>query len=711
MEKTGFTNTLENKLATPLYFTILLFIAYCFSVGIRFIWVDFASSIEPFYYNNQLMINTNDGYFFAEGARDILAGGHQPNDLSPVDYPLAKLTALLATLLPFSFETLILYMPAFIGSLLVVPIMLIGRSLNLTVAGFSAALLASIAWSYYNRTMFGYYDTDMLVVIFPTLILWSMVFASLAQRNRFLLWIPFFMMLYTWWYSSSYSLNMGMTFMMAIYTALFERKNPHFYKILIVMLLALSGIFWWLKVAVILGLFGFFHFKKELINQKLIGILLLAAFLVVLFTGGFAPVLYQLKAYIFREALAADLSTHQLHYFAVNQTVREAGKIPFEIFANRISGHTVTFLFSCIGYLLLLKNHRVMWLSLPLVALGFIAYIGGLRFTVYAVPIMALGMGYLTVTVASLLFRDSLPLRYGFMALITAATLYPNIVHVVDYKVPTVFNRSEVEVLKELNRVAGREDYVISWWDYGYPIRYYSDVKTLVDGGKHTGDVNFPVSFILSHDQTSAANLARLDVEYTERAFHEHFPSNLIKMMEDSGTGDVNHFLENLSQPKLKLPAKSREVYFYLPDRMIQIFPTVMLFSNLDLATGTQYTRPFFYATGAYKDSGQEIFLGNDIVFKKDRSTLSIGKQTVPVKQLIVTSYNQKGNLIKQVYHGRTDGKLSIIFMQNYNRILVVDQSIFDSLFVQLYVLEQYNPALFEPVFLTPLAKVYKLKR
>lgn len=35
----------------------------------------------------------------------------------------------------------------------------------------------------------------------------------------------------------------------------------------------------------------------------------------------------------------------------------------------------------------------------------------------------------------------------------------------------------------------------------------------------------------------------------------------------------------------------------------------------------------------------------------------------------------------------------------------------FSSLFVQLYVLENYDPELFEATMLTPLAKVYKLKR
>ena len=69
--------------------------------------------------------------------------------------------------------------------------------------------------------------------------------------------------------------------------------------------------------------------------------------------------------------------------------------------------------------------------------------------------------------------------------------------HIDSYRVPTVFNADEVKVLNKLKDIAQREDYVVSWWDYGYPLRYYADVKTLVDGGKHSGVVNFPVSYML----------------------------------------------------------------------------------------------------------------------------------------------------------------------------------------------------------------------
>ena len=133
------------------------------------------------------MINTNDGYYFAEGARDIISGVHQNLDSSPIDNPVSQLTALLVKILPFSFETIILWMPAFLGSLLVVPLVLIGNSLKQPIVGIIAGFLAPITWSYYNRTMTGYYDTDMLTIVLPTFIVWGIVPSLLNKENRFFL--------------------------------------------------------------------------------------------------------------------------------------------------------------------------------------------------------------------------------------------------------------------------------------------------------------------------------------------------------------------------------------------------------------------------------------------------------------------------------------------------------------------------------------------
>ncbi|MBN2824659.1 MAG: peptide transporter, partial [Campylobacterales bacterium] len=453
-----------------------------------------------------------------------------------------------------------------------------------------------------------------------------------------------------------------------------------------------------------------------------------AAVAVFLITGGINQIVYLLKIYVFRGSTLASSQGLNLQFFSVMQTVREAGTIPFETFANRISGHTVSFILAIVGYIWFAFRHPVMLVALPMVGLGFMAYGipglvsgGGLRFTVYAVPVMALGIAYLLVEVSKLIANEIMQKHHakgGFYIIATILTilvLYPNIKHIQSYKVPTVFNKQEVEVLDKFKAIADREDYVVTWWDYGYPIRYYSDVKTLVDGGKHSGVVNFAPSFVLTSSMHSAANMARLEVEYTEKRFNKDnatkmASSNIEQMTLDYGFKNANDFLDSL-ETDIKLPPKTRDVYIYLPFRMMNIFPTVALFSNLDLHSGQEKRKLFFYKGGIYKNENGVLNLGRGITFNSKSNEISFGKdQKTKIKYFIVTQVDKSGKTQVNTQMADKSSQISIIYMKSYNAMLVLNDAMLESNYIRLFVLENYDKKLFEPVITDPLVKIYKLK-
>ena len=679
----------------------------------RLIWAYQFGDYEAFKFNGQFMINTNDGYAWAEGARDLLSGVSQENDLSQVASATSQLTAFFATVLPFSFESIIFFMPVFLSSLVVIPIILIAKDLKNLEMGLIAALLASIAWSYYNRTMIGYYDTDMLNIVLPMFLLWSIIWAIDTKKDIFLLITAVDILVYRWWYPASYALEFSFFGLILLYTLIFDRKNAYNYKLLAIMMFAMINVDGLIRIPLVLGAFIVFKQKKF---DKYVYYILAASIIAFLATGGLNPIWGKLKAYVFKDAIMAAKDGLNLHFYSVMQTVREAGQIPFETFANRISGHTVTFVISIIGYIYLVYRHKIMLFAIPLVGLGFLASVGGLRFTIYAVPVLAFGVAFLITEISSKL--PTTKMKYLSMIMFTVAILYPNYKHIDGYKVPTVFNSDEVQVLDVLKSKADREDYVISWWDYGYPIRYYSDVKTLCDGSKHSGSVNFPVSFMLTNPQDIAAKMARLDVEYTEQAFKVRedneskrikLATNIEEMTKDQGLDDTNDFLLSL-QTDIKMPEKTRDIYFYLPFRMLNIYPTVSLFSNLNLMNGVKHKAPFFFVSRNFKDVGESILLGNNISLNKKDLSLTMGKNRVPVRRFVKTAYNQKMQLQKSVQLVDFSSNLSLIFMSSYNMFLIVDEKTYNSLYIQLMVLEEYDKNLFEKVIVNPHAKVYKLK-
>ena len=184
----------------------MIFVAVLFGMVCRLYWVFWASEYPIFFWNNELMISTNDGYAFAEGARDMLAGFHQENDLSYYGYPLSTLTCWIVKFLGVKLETAMIYMSVFFSSLVAVPVILIANEYKLKFAGFIAALLAVVANSYYNRTMAGYYDTDMLIIPLSVFVVWGLIRVLEKKDVNSLIIAPLSALIYMWWYSSAFSL-------------------------------------------------------------------------------------------------------------------------------------------------------------------------------------------------------------------------------------------------------------------------------------------------------------------------------------------------------------------------------------------------------------------------------------------------------------------------------------------------------------------------
>jgi len=690
---------------------LLLFIAiaYLFSIGVRMYWpMHFADNASMFY-AGQLMINTNDGYFFASGAQKELLGLHasNPRVFGMWDYGVIFFTTLFAKITPFSLETIILYMPAVISSLVVIPVILISRLYNQVLWGFLAALLGSIAWSYYNRTMTGYYDTDMFSAMAPMFILFFLMKSTIDFNLRSGLYAALAIVIYPFLYDAGLSIVYAMGIIYAIYMIFYHRNEKTTYLSLILIFVSLlpfpllSPFEYIVKIAVLVILY--FVLRKSSLEQKKLMMITAGLFIVFLFFGNvLGLILGKIANYI-----STGTKESGLHFYSVVQTVREAGQIPFSTFANRISGSQIGVVIPFIGYIVLVLRHRAFILALPLMGIGIFALFGGLRFTVYAVPVAAMSAIYLFFVLGD--FLKDKKLKYAFVTFATAAMLYPNIQHIIGYKVPTVLNKAEVQDLVKLDSIADPKDYTLSWWDYGYPIWYYSDTSTLIDGGKHNND-NFIISKIMQTSSPElAANLSRLAVETYVDSNYSIVANTLFKNKQEDQM-DPNLLLSELEDPTYELPKKTRDIYLYLPYRMMRIFPTVAVFGNLDLTTGQAERKISFYPTNAVSNKNGIIAFRNGITFNAKKGEITLGQQKKSVKYFIVTQNTKQGKMQLQSQLYDADGEYAIVYMKSYNTFVVMDSETFNSTYVQMFMLEKYDKNLFELVVSSPYSKIYKLK-
>jgi undecaprenyl-diphosphooligosaccharide--protein glycosyltransferase len=485
------------------------------------------------------------------------------------------------------------------------------------------------------------------------------------------------------------------------YMFLFHRKDSFTYNSILLISIGLLNLQWGVQLIAI-GIL-FMLMQRNLLKIQHIKIASILAILGFLYFGNvFHLILMKVALYFSR-----GVESEGLKFYQVSQTVREAGIIPFDVMANRVSGSIPGVLSAFVGYLILVVRHRPMILALPLIGIGVFSLVGGLRFTVYAVPVAALSSVYLFYFLAK--FIENRLAAKTIMVGLTALLLYPNIRHIIEYKVPTVFNSSEVETLEQFSKMGSDKDYVVTWWDYGYPIWYYGNKNTLIDGGKHNHD-NFVVSEILtSTSQFEAARLSRIAVEtyvdsnysiISDTLFHNKKPNQL----------DPNSYLEQLRYGDVQLPNATRDVYLYLPYRMLDILPTVAVFSNLDLNTGEQYRRPFFFVTSRFNDTGNTVVMGRGIVLDKRKGVVRIGQREIPLRSFYSTTIMQDGKVKTTHNLMSMQGKLSVIFMASYRKFLIVDEKMLNSNFIQMFVLGNYDHDLFEPALLSPFVQIYKLK-
>jgi dolichyl-diphosphooligosaccharide--protein glycosyltransferase/undecaprenyl-diphosphooligosaccharide--protein glycosyltransferase len=178
--------------------------------------------------------------------------------------------------------------------------------------------------------------------------------------------------------------------------------------------------------------------------------------------------------------------------------------------------------------------------------------------------------------------------------------------------------------------------------------------------------------------------------------------------MKDYKFNSVDEFLNKLHSKEFVAPKKSRDIYFYLPFKMLNILPTVDLFQNMNLMTGQRYQNATFYRASPIGNSNGVIKLNNGMEIRNN--SLKVGNRVIPINEFVITQYDNKGKLQKNIQHLNVGASLYVIFMKNYNQFLLLDKRLYNSLYIQLFVLENYDAGLFEPTILTPITKVFKLK-
>ncbi len=694
----------------------LSIVCYCLCVGIRFYYPFLLSAYPQYFYNEALLLNTHDGYFYAQGAKYLLSIAQEfhssftwelwknPQKFFTIlnsphlsqtapksaDEILSILTAFLAFCLPLNLEQIFFFMPGIFGSLIVFPIMALMRNFGV-IPCILSGILSGISVSYYNRTLFGYYDTDMLVIVLGLSVGVMILRAWQTQRTRDYAILLVLSALTLGYYANLRYVLLGYILILWLFLLkdLWDKshKESQIQWILLGLLLTLTLEIFFPKLTFAWIFLGFFfglglkspyqYFKSKTL-------------LILFFLSNLGPLLWKLLPNMFDSDylsyfLTSNAKGTNFHYLNVLDSIAEVSSIGFDEFAYRVSGGIAWLILGALGYVWLILTHKRFLIFLPFLALGCFSLVQGLRFSFYATPIFAIGLGFLLYQIQEALryFKETIFKKILIFSFVFLAIL-PHLWHIKNYIVAPILETSEAEIFRAIDTKNG--DFALAWWDYGYWIAYFSGLKTFVDGGIHSGKQNFPISLVLSSkEERISYNVAKMLLN--AESLEDYLSQNGIE------TG-----LENLKVEQ-DFTTTQENLYIILPLRMLEIFPNIMRFSSVDLNNGKVPKLDFFALS--IGSNNEMIHFKNGISFNKITGEVSAQDFQITIQKSIDLKYN-----ITQDFDDTS--ALVAVFLPN-GKTLLCAESYLERFYFKGLFFENLDSNLFQKVLKNDTITIYKV--
>ncbi|MBD5164721.1 STT3 domain-containing protein [Helicobacter sp.] len=697
-------------------FVSLSIVCYCLCVGVRFYYPFILSAYPQYFYNEALLLNTHDGYFYAQGAKHLLFIAQEfysnftwelwqnpqkfftilnsPNlsQTSPksANEILSILTAFLAFCLPFNLEQILHLMPGIFGSLVVFPVMALMRSFGVIPCALSG-ILSGISVSYYNRTLFGYYDTDMLVIVLGLSVGVMILRTWQTQRTRDYAILLVLSTLALGYYANLRYVLLGYILILCSFFLKDLWGKSHKESQIQWILL---GLLWTLTLEIFLPKLTFawifLGFFLGLGLKSLCQYCKPKALFILFFLGNLGFLLWKLLPNMFSSDylgyfLASDTQGENFHYLNVLDSIAEVSSIGFDEFAYRVSGGIVWFILGTLGYVWLILAYKRFLIFLPFLALGCFSLVQGLRFSFYATSIFAIGLGFL-------LYQTQEALRYFKYAILKKILIFgivflailPHLWHIKNYIIAPILEASEAEILRAIDTKSG--DFALAWWDYGYYITYFSGLKTFIDGGIHSGKQNFPISLVLSSKEEKISyNVAKMLLN----------AESLEDYLRQNG---IEEGLKNLKTQR-NFAKTQKNLYIILPFRMLEIFPNIMRFSSVDLNNGKVPKLDFFALS--ISENNERISFKNGIYFNKITGKVSAQDFQITIQKSIDLKHN-----LTQDFDATS--ALIAIFLPN-GKTLLCAESYLESFYFKGLFFENLDSNLFQKVLKNDTITIYKL--
>ncbi|MCC6622454.1 MAG: hypothetical protein IT385_14415 [Deltaproteobacteria bacterium] len=715
------------------WFLLALLAIWVLGTIARMGWlISFGWDAEAVQWQGTPFLTSSDGYYFAAGVQAALAGdAHGRTRIpEPGDHALVGIGFVVGKLFGLSADTVGLYLPALIGPAIAAPLAAIGRMVGRSGVGLVAALAVVVAPGYFIRTTAGYFDTDMFAVTIPLVAIAcfvSMAVRSDAGREPGLGGIVGAGVLaaYPWFYDQGHPVGLAVALTAIAWLVVFKRREAWAWHLVAALGLSQADVAWTVLVPIVLGTPSALRVISSVFLTKLaerparaIAIALPIVVALVglsqseawsaamaklqLFGGGARMGEVQVPS---ADDATPDEGPADAIFKDTTAFVAEAQRLPLSELARRTLGNMPIALLGLAGLVLLALRERALLLVAPVLGLGLFSVFGGLRFTIYLSPVAGLGAGWVVSLLGGLVPRRWL--RVVVTAALGLAVAAPGVDFVLDARPRPSIVRPEVEALDALRARTQPGDVVVSWWDYGYAVGHFARARTVVDGGRRHADTNLVAEMLLGTSQRAAANLARITVDAMDRRGGAVARRVFREAQRDRGLGAAD-FLASLDRPDAVVPRPARDIYLYLPARMMAILPAI----DQVRPGESGHARPPLRGARPVlaKAEGERLVLPGGVIVDGKSMTVRGPRGERKLKRIFSIAGGGGKPIDVKRREGDPAAPTSGVFIRRTGLYAEMDDRLLASVFVQLFAFEQADPEHFELVFANEAAKIYRIR-
>lgn len=688
-----------------------ILVACCFGTAVRAVWLAADADDRDSHFEGERLLTTADGYFYASGVQhaveDTLA--NNPRVPHADDNVLVALGAAVVSLTGLPVERVCLWLPAFVAPLIAVPLVLLGLLFGRLAWGFLASLVTVLGFSYWNRTVPGYFDTDMVSIPYVTGVALLLVAAFWRRRPQLGAIAALLTTIAPYMHPGSERVIAALTLGVLGYAVVFTRREPYAYRIALAMFVALLPIPWWLRMPLIIAL--------ELAQLRLrppLWTLVAATGAAFVLVTWLNPAMDLVLGIIGIKPTGGGALIEGVRFPGIGDTVAELANPSLAKLSERVAGHTALLVTGALGYLAACWRYRPLLLLAPLFALGTVLAAQGQRYTIFAVPVAALGTMWLAVEIARLA-SSRIPRARRLVELAIAGALavpavVPAVAHALAYPHRTAVNNDEATLLTKLAPRVAAGDFLITWWDYAYGAWFHSGVNTVIDGSKQNEDLWIVAELLFTPSQREAAALARLAAEYQpHHGPMEAVIDDIIADWQRQGGGAPSDFVPALREGRVPLPAPTRQTFLYLPWRILMIAPNIAtirpakgLVPDREL-TGNAFLVANPLGAGAGRRSPWQYDAAS-------QSLVSQSGQRVPVHKVVTVKGGTRGRLEVDEQVVGADGAACVVNLTHSRTQLLMGRPVYESVLTQLLILGRYDTNLFEQVAYTRGGVLYRVK-